>query len=393
MTIMYHNVLTMSTMVTLCKQHRSIEKLRKSLIERIASLHSLAGYSLNADHCNVTPTIASKVGANLHRRPWHPLGILQDQIVDSFHQFQLYNDLSPIVSTVDNFDALGFPEDHVSRSASDTYYLDRETVLRTHTSVHQIQLLREHDQFLVAGDVYRRDEIDRSHYPVFHQMEGVKLYDASTSENVIVQDLKEGLESLAMKLFGSSIDMKWEESYFPFTNPSFELEIRFENEWLEVLGCGVIHPEILKRAGRTDYKGYAFGLGLERWAMILFQIPDIRLFWTQDTRFHDQFADGGIVKFQPYSKYPPCYKDMSFWVPEEGFAANDLNEVVRDVAGDLVEEVRLLDEFTNPKTGKSSLCYRIVYRSMDRSLTNAEIDELQSNVRQKSEQNLNIELR
>jgi len=148
----------------------------------------------------------------------------------------------------------------------------------------------------------------------------------------------------------------------------------------------------LENAGRADEKGWAFGLGLERLAMILFQIPDIRLFWTKDERFHKQFASGEIVTFQPYSKYPPCLKDVSFWVPD-GFHVNDLNEVVRDVAGDLAENVRLLDSFTHPKTNRISHCYRIVYRSMDRSLLNEEIDSLQENVREHLVQRLNVELR
>jgi len=138
--------------------------------------------------------------------------------------------------------------------------------------------------------------------------------------------------------------------------------------------------------------GWAFGLGLERLAMILFSIPDIRLFWTNDSRFHSQFQTDKIVTFQPYSKYPSCYKDISFWI-KNSFHPNDLMEVVRDIAGDLVEKVYLVDQFVHPKTGVTSHCYRISYRSMDRSLTNEEIDVLQFRVRDKLEKVLNLELR
>ena len=187
--------------------------------------------------------------------------------------------------------------------------------------------------------------------------------------------------------------MRWGEDYFPFTHPSFELEIYFENEWLEVLGCGVIHPDILSTAKRPrSHMGWAFGLGLERLAMILFSIPDIRLFWTDDSRFHSQFQYGDIVTFQPYSKYPPCLKDVSFWI-NQSFHTNDLMEIVRDVAGDIVEKVVLVDEFVHPKTGRTSHCYRISYRSMDRSLTNEEIDTLQFEVRKALEIKLEVELR
>jgi phenylalanyl-tRNA synthetase alpha chain len=360
------------------------------------------GYPLQAADCNLPGNLASRVGRNLHRQPLHPLHTIQQKIQEYFGAIYTVKDgLSPIVSTRQNFDQLGFPADHVSRSPSDTYYLDADTVLRTHTSAHQIDLLQSGlDRFLVTGDVYRRDEIDRSHYPVFHQTEGVQIFRAadlaSLSEaaqtELIVSDLKTTLEGLAAHLFGANTEMRWVDAYFPFTDPSVELEIFFQDEWLEVLGCGVIHPQILQNAGRPHDKGWAFGLGLERLAMILFGIPDIRLFWTDDDRFHSQFASGEIVRFQSYSKYPPCYKDISFWIPQ-GFHVNDLNEVVRDVAGDLVEEVVLLDDFVHPKTQRTSHCYRISYRSMDRSLTNEEIDRLQERVRDQSAQGLGVELR
>ncbi|KAJ0042259.1 hypothetical protein Pint_18443 [Pistacia integerrima] len=150
-----------------------------------------------------------------------------------------------------------------------------------------------------------------------------------------------------------------------------------QEKWLEVLGCGVTEQEILKRGGRSNNVAWAFGLGLERLAMVLFDIPDIRLFWSTDERFTSQF--------------PPCYKDMSFWI-NESFTENNLCEVVRGVAGDLVEEVQLIDNFTNKK-GMTSHCYRIAYRSMERSLTDDEINELQWNVRDQVEKKLNVVLR
>jgi phenylalanyl-tRNA synthetase alpha chain len=312
-------------------------------------LATYAGFDLNHTDCNVTTNIASRIGVNLHCRPLHPLFILQQKIATYFGpNFTLYDKLSPIVSTRDNFDALRIPPDHPSRSKSDTYYFNRETCLRTHTSAHQIRLLQQGlDRFLVSGDVYRRDEIDKSHYPVFHQCEGVKLFDKSVSTDQIQEDLKYSLEGLAQSLFGPATEMRWVDEYFPFTHPSLELEIFFQDEWMEVLGCGVIHPQILENAGRSDKQGWAFGLGLERLAMVLFQIPDIRLFWTDDPRFHEQFKSGDIVAFQSYSKFPSCYKDVSFWLPQS-FHVNDLNEMVRDIGGDLVEEMVLIDEFTHP---------------------------------------------
>jgi phenylalanyl-tRNA synthetase alpha chain len=166
--------------------------------------------------------------------------------------------------------------------------------------------------FLVTGDVYRRDAIDVTHFPVFHQMEGVRLFTAaelavrsprlrdgrgeesasplSEAERhaegvrIVESDLKQALAGLVRSLFGPDTLTRWVDAYFPFTTPSFELEVFFNSKWLEVLGCGVIHPQILRNCGYTHGEiGWAFGLGLERLALVLFDIPDIRLFWSKGT--------------------------------------------------------------------------------------------------------------
>lgn len=153
----------------------------------------------------------------------------------------------------------------------------------------------------------------------------------------------------------------------------------------------MIRKEILKDTNQKGI-GYAFGLGIDRLAMILFNIPDIRLFWSQDERFLSQFKQGKITKFEPYSKFPACYKDITFWIPND-FVDNDFFEIIRNIAGDLVENVKLIDEFQHPKTGKKSKCFRILYRHMDRSLTNEEIDVFQFKIRDKIKENLKVELR
>ncbi|CAJ0759397.1 2056_t:CDS:2, partial [Entrophospora sp. SA101] len=139
-----------------------------------------------------------------------------------------------------------------------------------------------------------------------------------------------------------------------------------------------------QQRGQSNKIGWAFGLGLERIAMVLFGIPDIRLFWSKDERFTSQFTSSDkIVKFQPFSKHPSCTKDISFWLnnEEDGremkFHENNFCEIVRAIAADLVEDVKLVDDFINPKTKKRSLCYRINYRSMDRTCTNEEINDIQ----------------
>ncbi|XP_058753796.1 phenylalanine--tRNA ligase, chloroplastic/mitochondrial-like [Vicia villosa] len=353
---------------------------------------------------NVPDNIFSKLGMQLHRRDQHPLGILKNAIYEYFdtnysNKFNKFDDLCPIVTLKQNFDDVLVPEDHVSRSYNDTYYIDPQTVLRCHTSAHQAELLRDgYTHFLVTGDVYRRDSIDSTHYPVFHQMEGFRVFvpdewEASGMDatSFAAAELKKCLEGLARVLFGD-VEMRWIDTYFPFTNPSFELEIYFKEKWLEVLGCGVTEQEILKRNGVSNNVSWAFGLGLERLAMVLFDIPDIRLFWSNDERFTSQFSKGQLgVKFKPFSKYPPCYKDISFWI-NESFTENNLCEVVRGVAGDLAEEVQLIDNFTNKK-GMTSHCYRIAYRSMERSLTDEEINDLQWKVRELVQNKLEVVIR
>lgn len=372
--------------------------LLKATVEKV-DYNNADRYQVDHPNCNVPPHIAALVGRGLHEKPEHPLGIICEKIKEYFDgledDYEFFLGEDPIVTTKQCFDDLRIPPEHPGRSPSDTYYLTDETLLRTHTSAHQSMHLRDgHECFLCAGDVYRRDEIDSSHYPAFHQLEGVKLFDpaevgAATGEDwlqsdecrMVADDLKNVLEGLMDHLFGP-VEKRWADDYFPFTQPSFECEILYEGEWLEVLGCGVVHEEVLDMAGRGDRRGWAFGLGLERLAMILFKIPDIRLFWTDDIRFHEQFEAGKITEFKPYSKFPPVFKDIAFWLPED-FVENDFFELARGVAGDLVECMELTDEFTNPKTNKTSKCYRITYRSMDRSLLNEEIDALQDELREK----------
>ena len=360
---------------------------------------------------NVTDYIYSKMGANLHLQPDHPICVIKQAIYSYFDEtypgaFRTFDALPPVVSAKANFDDMLVPEDHVSRSPNDTYYVDATTVLRCHTSAHQAELLRQGETgFLVTGDVYRRDSIDATHYPVFHQMEGVRVFTASEwtaagldATAFAERELKAALEGMARRLFGATAEVRWVDAYFPFTEPSYELEVFFNGKWLEVLGCGVMQQSILDAnqpaaAGGEEKRAWAFGLGLERLAMVLFDVPDIRLFWSGDERFLRQFKAGDLgARFKPFSKFPPCLKDLAFWTSPE-FTENSLCELVRGIGGDLVEEVALIDAFTHPKTGRTSNCYRITYRSMERSLTDDEINALQERVRAGVAEQLGVELR
>jgi len=378
----------------------------------LSSPETKSRYCTDHPENNVPPHIAELVGRDLHLIENHPIYIIRQKIQDYFESldtdYKIFNGEDPIVTKTQCFDDLLIPPDHPGRQPSDTYYIDDKTLLRTHTSAHQSEHLRQgYEAFLCTGDVYRRDEIDRSHFPAFHQMEGVKLFPKdmegggvvpreewveSEACKMIGEDLKQTLDGLVDVLF-PGCERKWSEDYFPFTEPSFECEVLYEGEWLEILGCGVIHTDVLKNVGMEDRHGWAFGLGLERLAMVLFKIPDIRLFWSTDERFTKQFKNGDTTTvFKPYSKYPPCYKDIAFWVPEN-YEENDFFELARGIAGDLVEQIECIDEFTNPKTGKSSKCYRTTYRSMERSLTDDEINALQNKLRDDAAEILKVEVR
>ncbi|KAI0797663.1 hypothetical protein C8Q75DRAFT_13551 [Abortiporus biennis] len=394
---------------------------------------------------NITSAIIEKLDRRLHLQPAHPIGTLRTLIESHFPSFSSYSDFSPVVTPAKNFDDLSFPEDHPGRSVTDSYYINNDLMLRTHTSAHEVETFAKGvREWLLTADVYRRDEIDASHYPAFHQMEGARIFDTSPNgireleednarlaahlqrSNIVIEDiphitatnphqplhdpkhselvaqnLKLSLNSLILDLFGGRagaaegepLRVRWIEAYFPFTSPSYEVEVFFHGKWLEILGCGVVLQSTLDRARVPDSIGWAFGLGLERIAMILYSIPDIRLFWSQDPRFLEQFAPGVINTFKPFSKYPACYKDVSFWLSDKSLHENDFCDLVRDTAGDLVEDVKLIDAFTHPKTQRSSRCFRINYRSMDKSLTNEEANVLHEQVIARLKQNFGVEIR
>ncbi|CAL3973536.1 unnamed protein product [Diplocarpon coronariae] len=421
---------------------------------------------------NLPDNIRNSLSRRLHVQVDHPISLTRSIIESKFPSpaYKYYNTFSPVVTTHQNFDSLGFPLDHPGRSKTDTYYVNEKTVLRTHTSAHQADVFRanESEGYLISADVYRRDAIDKSHYPIFHQMEGARMWDrrkvpdgdiaaavwkditALPTHEMRVEDpnpsthpernplqkdhsigeaeaiaahLKRSLELMVVEIFSRAkkaalatdpafvdepLKVRWIEAYFPFTSPSWELEIFWQGDWLEVLGCGVVKQDILANADVPDQLGWAFGIGLERIAMLLFEIPDIRLFWSKDERFLGQFRGlsdnlDNLKRFAPFSKHPVCYKDVAFWLRSSSstaggnttvcFHENDVMEIVRGIAGDVVEDVQLTDEFVHPKTGRKSMCYRINYRSLERTLTNEEANAVHAQVQEELVEQLGVELR
>lgn len=190
-----------------------------------------------------------------------------------------------------NFTALNVPEHHPARDMQDTFFVDKDIVLRTHTSNVQIHLMEEKDpplRFIVPGRVYRNESISYKSYCLFHQVEGLFV-----DKNVSFAQLKGCLEYFVKKMFGSDRKMRWRPSYFPFTEPSAEVDIWDEqrNQWMEILGCGMVDPEVFNSVNYDPkiWRGYAFGMGVERIAMLKYGIEDIRLFYGGDIRFLRQF--------------------------------------------------------------------------------------------------------
>ena len=191
-----------------------------------------------------------------------------------------------------NFSALNIPEHHPARDMQDTFFVDAKTVLRTHTSNVQIHLMENEDppiRYIVPGRVYRNEAISYKSYCLFHQVEGIYI-----NKRVSFGELKGCLEYFVRHMFGAERDMRFRPSYFPFTEPSAEVDIWDEErqEWLEILGCGMVDPNVLYNVGYDSkiWHGYAFGMGVERIAMLKYKINDIRLFYNGDIRFLEQFA-------------------------------------------------------------------------------------------------------
>jgi|SRR5215469_2121113 len=232
----------------------------------------------------------------------HPLTLLQDQAVQIMRRLGFALADGPDIETEWYcFDALNTPENHPARNDSDTFYLPDGRLLRAHTSTVQIRTMVSNEppvRVIGPGAAYRRDETDATHLNQFNQLEGLYV-----DRNVSVADLKGTLEYFVRELLGQEVETRLRPHFFPFTEPSFELDIRLpgiqEGKWMELLGCGMVNPAVFEavnaRRGDNAYDpeywtGFAFGMGLERLAMSLFGLPDIRLLIENDQRFLAQFA-------------------------------------------------------------------------------------------------------
>ncbi len=265
---------------------------RKSELEEVRKAKKLEEETIDV----TLPGNRTKIG---HR---HPLTTITDQVKDIFIGLGFTVAEGPeIENEYNNFEALNVPKYHPARDLQDTFYIDDDYLLRTHTSPVQIRTLAKEKppiRVIAPGRVYRSDELDASHSPVFHQVEGLVV-----DHDVSFSDLKGTINLFVKTVFGESTKTRFRPSYFPFTEPSAEVDISCvicEGEgcrlcsntgWLEVMGSGMVHPNVLEMAGidTNEYSGFAFGMGLDRITMLKYGIHDIRLLFENDKRFLHQF--------------------------------------------------------------------------------------------------------
>jgi phenylalanyl-tRNA synthetase alpha chain len=220
----------------------------------------------------------------------HPLNSIIDRVTDIFVGMGYTVATGPEMETdYYNFEALNTPADHPARDMQDTFYLPDGNLLRTHTSAVQIHYMEENEppiRILAPGRCYRRDTVDATHSAVFHQLELLAV-----DRDLTFTDLKGTIKEFLAQLFGEDLPIRFRASYFPFTEPSAEVDVQWQGKWLEIMGCGMVDPNVLMKVGYDPevYSGFAAGFGAERLAMVLHEIDDIRRLYTSDIRFLRQF--------------------------------------------------------------------------------------------------------
>ncbi|WP_395769233.1 phenylalanine--tRNA ligase subunit alpha [Arenimonas sp.] len=259
--------------------------VRKLQLEQVALDRRLA-----SERIDVTQPGRGLLPANAH-----PVSKTLERISEIFSRLGYQTAEGPEVEDDwHNFEALNFPPHHPARAMHDTFYFPSGHLLRTHTSGVQVRFMKDNKpplRMIAMGKVYRSDS-DQTHTPMFHQMEGLLIDETSS-----FADLKGTLAAFVRAFFEQDFEMRFRPSYFPFTEPSAEVDIAWKQpdgstRWLEVLGCGMVHPNVLRSCGIDPerYTGFAFGLGIERFAMLRYGVNDLRSFFENDTRFLKQFA-------------------------------------------------------------------------------------------------------
>lgn len=281
---------------------KAINEAKRTLQESIESRRSLLEAArldaeLESERVDVTLPGRGQISGGLH-----PITRTVDRIETFFSQAGFACIEGPeIEDDYHNFEALNIPAHHPARAMQDTFYFEDQTLLRTHTSPMQIRVMKEQQpplRIIVPGRVYRCDPPDPTHSPMFHQVEGLMV-----DEDVSFAHLKGILDDFLKNFFEKDLNVRFRPSYFPFTEPSAEVDVQCvmcegtgcrvcaQSGWLEVLGCGMVHPQVLANVDIDNerYTGFAFGMGVERLAMFRYRVDDLRLFFENDLRFLQQF--------------------------------------------------------------------------------------------------------
>ena len=343
---------------------------------------------------------------DLTKKKNSPVKIVNDKIIElsSFADFDIV-EIPKIVSVEDNFDLLNTPKDHPSRRETDTYYLDKNHILRTQMTVMWPYYFRDKEVLerlknkgevgsLSPGIVFRKDEIDRKHFPAFHQTDF--LYVCRKDKRIITLEELQKVQADAVKAIFGDIEFRFLVDTFPFTDPSTQVEINWGGNWIEITGAGLVHSNCLKSFGLDPevYNGWAGTFGLDRVAMIKMGIPDIRILWSNDKRITNQFTNIDS-KYTEVSKYPENSRDISFII-DKSINLNNYYELARDEANNLIEEVKLIDSYENEEKfgkDKKSYTFQIVYRSLEKTLTDEEVNKIHDKITEKTKQELNAIIR
>ncbi len=280
---------------------QALNEVRQAITEAMEKTASdLTAKRDAAAFASIDPTLPSRA---LPQGALHPLSLILDDAVRVLRRMGFALADGPEIETEWHcFDALNTPADHPARNESDTFYFDSGKLLRTHTSSVQIRTMEAQVppvRVIAPGSAFRRDEIDATHLSAFHQLEGLYV-----DRGVTLADLKGTLEHFFREMFGSSTEVRFRPHFFPFTEPSFEVDLKLHAvgraaKWVEIAGCGIVDPAVFAEISRkrgdqaydpTQVTGFAFGMGLDRLAMIRYGIPDLRLLIENDLRFLSQFS-------------------------------------------------------------------------------------------------------
>lgn len=367
---------------------------------------------------------------DLTKVSWNPVNMVIEKLKDSkyFSSFEIFS--SPeIVWEFETFDLFYFPEDHVARRPSDSYFIEKTSdkekniLLRPHTTIMWYHYLNWNNwleklkneweiKILSYWKVYRVDELDKTHHECFHQVDWLKIIEKS--KEIITQDsLKEALKEVIKSIYWN-IEYRFNKDSFPYTTESLEVEVMQDWKWLEVTWAWVVKWEVLEKlwVDSSKYNGWAFWFWIERLAMALKKIPDIRIFWSKDKRVLSQWGNLD-TPYKEISNFPPIYKDISLLVPKNKFIFEENEEelkltretesnffaitwIIRDIWKDLIEEVKIIDNFENDKkfwNDFKSITISITFRSIERTLINEEINEMYFQIREKIENDLSYVLR